>query len=474
MSVMKRLNYQLIIMCFTAFIGKVLLTPLGFHVDLLSNAGWGTWIYFHGPKTFYANTQWIYSWPNHPPLIDLVYGFEYFLYFHILEFLRFSSSYIIPHLAPGHMRWWFRFTVWFDRTKYLDTNFPIGYLMTMKLLPILADIIITVIIYYLAYTLHKTRAIYFSILYLLSPFSWYISSFWGQSDQLSYLFLLIAFIILTRKKLILSTLFFVISVSLKPTTLIFGFIYLYVYFKQRPSKLEMLYSLIISLFVVLASILPFVNKNIFVFIWNDVLAKTFFKSEFRLSTNAFNFWRIFIGNNNVSQDAMITFFPVKIFGFAVFILINFLAVLSLRKTTIQSVMVAMFLVGAGSWLFLTNMLDRYFFAGIVSGLIVSIYQIKVLKYWLVLSLIYWLNLFHGWWFPPVLDGIKEVLIWQNGFVTRILSAVSVVVFFRMVWLVIDIKQLLNVTALAEFFKVVVKGTQPASRITKKIPRTLTK
>jgi hypothetical protein len=92
---------------------------------------------------------------------------------------------------------------------------------------------------------------------------------------------------------------------------------------------------------------------------------------------------------------------------------------------------ALFLVGAGSWLFLTSMNERYFFLGVTSGLFVSLYKPKLFKYWFIMSLIYWLNLYRQWWFPEFLSPLKNVLSVNEGFVGVIISAVNVYLYLKM-------------------------------------------
>ena len=53
------------------FVGLLLrlsLIPFGNNPDILTIAGWGKWIYENGPRGFYENTVWIYSWPTQAPL----------------------------------------------------------------------------------------------------------------------------------------------------------------------------------------------------------------------------------------------------------------------------------------------------------------------------------------------------------------------------------------------------------------------
>lgn len=394
------------------------------HVDLLSQAEWGDWIFKFGSIGFYNFEIWTYSWPNHPPLASLLYGFDKFIYANIfLEIFRFFNFNIIPHLAPGHMIWWFDFIKWFDTNLYDSTYIKSGYLLILKLFPILADLAIAFVIFRLA-------SIFWSVIYLLSPFSFYLSAVWGQTDGISFLFLLLCFLCLYKKWSLGAIILFVLSVHIKPTSLIFLPLLIFMIFKFRINFKGVVLGIIISCILTYLIISVFTNENIIHFTNVYLFPKVVHRAEFRVSTNSFNFWHILIGNAPFGQDFKFIFIPAKIWGYGVFIFINLLAFRLLSKRGMENIFKGMFLVSFGGWLFLTNMLERYAFAGVVSLFFYSIYNPKILRYWIPLSLIFWINLYHGWWFPNWLNPLHDILVWQDGLVTRILSLVNVLIFIR--------------------------------------------
>ena len=175
----------------------------------------------------------------------------------------------------------------------------------------------------------------------------------------------------------------------------------------------------------------FTSDNIFRFTQSILVGKIFFKAASRLSANAFNFWRIFESSSGQTHDAPFLFIPAFFWSLAFYIGINFAMFKKLKAIGIRSILTWTFIISGGSWLFMTDMLDRYFFIGIVTGLIVSIYDSRLFKYWLILSLIFFLNLFNQWWFPDFLAPIKLILTWQNGLISKALSLINVLVFIRM-------------------------------------------
>lgn len=423
----KNFSWLLVILV-VAFVFRLAISSKGFHDDIYSNTAWGKWIFQYGPKGFYEASGWIYSSPTQPPLISLLYGFNHWLYERLMYFFSILGVWIATyHLAPTKMLWFFDFSRWFGNAMYGETPFKFGSLISMKLVAILADLIIALIIYLIAKN-RTSKPFLWSAAYLFSPFSWYLSALWGQYDQISFLFLLLAMVFLVKRYLLFAPLMMLISVELKPTSLIFIPLFLWIYFRQKPSLKEMIFGVISSSAVLIYSLWSFADRNIIDFARNELLPKIFSKSEPRISTNAFNFWRIFIGNAALNQDKVLFLLPTKIWGYLIFFLTYVFSLNYFKKVTAENIFKLLFIIGGSGFLFLTNMLDRYFFAGIVGLLIVTIFEKDVFKYWLVLSLIFWINLFNQWWFPENLGFLRDILIWQNFFISRVLAAVNVLIF----------------------------------------------
>lgn len=429
---MNKIKYRILILLAIAFIFRIFLSIFPSHVDILSIAWWGRWIYQNGPLGFFENNVWFYSWPTQPPLVNLLFGFGYYIYASLSWiFVQIGSFIALHRLAPTKFLWWFDFVRWFGGATYSTTDFPIGFIMSIKLFGILADIFIGLIVYLTAKKFNPKKALFFSALYLFSPFSFYISALWGQYDQLSYLFLLLSFLcMLNKRTLIIAPLILAISINLKPTSFIFTPLFTWFYFKQKPNLPVLAVGVISSIGVLVVSTIPFTHKNIYTFFTQEVIPRVIYKAEFRVSTNSFNFWHILIGNQAFGQDHPFLFIPARYWGYLFFGLINFWTFRICKVVNPKNVFIAMFIIGFGGWLFLTNMLERYLFAGMSSGLLLAIFYPQILKYWLVLSIVFWINLFNGWWYPDIFSPLKEILTWQEGFLTRVLSLVNVLLFFK--------------------------------------------
>lgn len=338
------------------------------------------------------------------------------------------------HLAPGHMIWWFNLTKWFDIAKTSDEAvYRTGFLVSMKMLPILADLVIAAVIYLIAKTqkIIKHPLLWASI-YLFSPFSWYLSSIWGQYDQLSYLPVLLAFILESKKKYPVITPFLLaLSIAIKPTSLILVPLFAYLYLKNKHQKKEITLSIILVVIFFLETIQVFTKGNPLEFL--PVLqTKIFEKGSSRLSANAFNFWRIFQLRSTDGADFKFLFIPAYLWSYLAFIFFNILGIRKLQKVDTRNVLTAVFIISAGSFIFMTGMLDRYFFAGVVTGLILCIYNPKYLKFWIPISLIFLINLYNQWWFPEFLHPLYLLMTWQNGLITKLLSLLNVLFFVK--WL----------------------------------------
>jgi hypothetical protein len=165
---------------FLGLLLRLILAPVFYHLDILSQAYWGEWIYNNGTKEFYSNSTWVYSWPTQPPLVNLTYAAGFWLYINSLEWFRFASHYIVPHLAPGHMLWYFDFVKWYTDAQYPESYLKLGFFIAIKFIAIVADLLIGLVIFLMLKKENVSQALLLSMVYIFSPFSFYISALWGQ------------------------------------------------------------------------------------------------------------------------------------------------------------------------------------------------------------------------------------------------------------------------------------------------------
>jgi hypothetical protein len=118
-----------------------------------------------------------------------------------------------------------------------------------------------------------------------------------------------------------------------------------------------------------------------------------------------------------------------VWGYIIYAFFNLYVFYRYRARDWQSGLKALFILAFSGWLFMVTMHERYFFTGVVIGLILSSQNQKLLKYWLILSLIFMINIYCGggsW--------LRTVLSWgsvTDGYVPRALSLVNLIIFGKM-------------------------------------------
>lgn len=432
-------NKAIILLCFAAFALRIAITPLAFHDDLIVNATWGEWVDNVGALGFYDAKHKDLPDPTQPPLISLLYGWQHsFAERQITWVLRYTSAVINNHnIYPGFFAPLLTFTDWFD-SHYGVSPHKWSVLITMKIIPILSDVAIGLGIYFLARRrLDNNMPLLFAALYQFSPFSWYVSALWGQYDQVAFLFSLISFLLLLHPKFVLlAPLFFVISVGIKPTTLIFAPLFAFGLMVQRPRFAVFASSLALAVGSLVLTVLPFSGSSLWPFIDQSLLPAIFDKADHRLVNNAFNFWKIFAGQMQISGDEIVLIVSNKLWGFLVWGIMNILAFSALHKAPrrLDNMLVAIFTVSAGGFMFLTNMLERYYFAGVISLLFVCIYKPKLLPYWVLVSIIFWINLYKEWWYPDFMGFMRDALLFDDYVLVRLLSLANLVIFLAVLYL----------------------------------------
>jgi Gpi18-like mannosyltransferase len=406
---------------------RLYLTDKGWHVDMLSNAGWGEWIYTFGTAKFYENNVWTYSWPTQPPLINTVYAFNKKMFINTLGRLAWIDFEIKKYSHLQNVPWLSDFVQWYGYGK-INTEIPfqIGYMVTMKFFPIMADLLIGIVIFYVT-----GKKLAWPLLYLMSPFSWYLSSLWGQYDQVGFLLILGAFLLIKKNAEFLAPTLAAAAVLIKPTSLILLPFFAYWYLRKGNKNIGLkIAGVLLPLAFFWMTTRPYTYKNPFIFAKYDLVRIIFEKSEPRVSVNAFNFWRILIGDSPRNQSMTFLFVPTYIWSFAVFSALNLLAIYKAEteKHNKNCLWECLFIVAAGSWLFMTGMLERYLFAGMTFGLLAVVTNPGLLKYWMVMSIIFWMNLFYHWWFPAALTPLQNLLLWNDGAVTRLLALLNTGLF----------------------------------------------
>lgn len=406
---------------------RLAISYLGFNDDVITNAGWGEWIYYHGARGFYENNVWTYSWPTQPPLISLIYGLNYWLYVQLLWFLSYISAVIIKHnIFVEFFSWYINFVKWFDKSLYAETPFKYGFLISMKLIAIVSDLLISILVFYISKVkIGVKKALFLAAAFLLVPFTWYTSALWGQYDQLATLLLVISFLLLYKRFFALSSVLFILSVEAKPTGLILLPFFVIYFLYQKPHLTSVFWSLVLSMISVFILSYPFADKNSFLYTYEVIYSKVFFAGRSgALATHTFNFWQLIAPHGGWVEHPYL-FIPAK-FWSALFTGVVYLLGLYVlrRKNNLANLFLSLYVISAGVYLFSTGMLDRYFFPASVFLLFASIYNNEFLKWWVITGILFSINLFYSWGFPL----FDKYSAWSNLYIIELGSLAQVLLF----------------------------------------------
>jgi len=419
---------------------RVIFLPYGNHNDLITNTGWSEWIYLHGPKGFYENNVWVYDSPTQLPLINLIYYFNYIIFGKSLAIIAAIRGVLTTNniLLPWLTKHLVNFETWFGWTYYGQTPYMTGHVLSMKIIPILADMVIAAVIYLigLKFVGYK-KALITALIYLFIPYTFYISALWGQYDQLSALGLLLSFYFvylfgMKKQKLRnfclpLSIIFYFLAVEVKPTVAFTLPFYIFCILKQKPSFLELVVPVALGVGLFFVTTFPFASEGVLKYTFNTIYPKVMFSGRNVLSTQAFNFWELVSPLKVSSLEFTILGVKGIVWGYIFLVGLNILAIfIVLKKNDLKHMLLGLFVVTGGSYIFATGMLDRYYFAGLLIFLVLTMFYEKIIWLWLAAAVIFSINLFTSWGYPVNLQ-IHDSF-WSNYPLVRVISFVQVIIF----------------------------------------------
>jgi hypothetical protein len=150
-----------------------------------------------------------------------------------------------------------------------------------------------------------------------------------------------------------------------------------------------------------------------------------------LNGNAFNLWFLLFGID-FSKSEFIKFGGLTYQVWSRILLAIYLLPVCLKflksKLTLKNLFTALLLTAFGSFIFLTNMHERYLYPIFpLFTVLLFIPKSKFsLKSLIVLSLIHLVNLYNLW-FYPLIGPLKEILIASNFLICRLLSFILIAV-----------------------------------------------
>lgn len=397
---------------------RLILAPFFKHVDLLSLADWGTRFWQYGPSDFYFNNVWSLSWPTQPPYFMLILAAMRKLYETVLWLLLTVHTYI--RIYPSIV---------------IRLFADYGYMMTLKLPAILADVGVGVVIYKMTESRSIKWARIAASLYIFNPVTIYLSALWGQNESVIVFLAMLSFVFLEKRKLWLAAILFFVAFYTKMTILIWIPVFLFSVLVKRFSFSRILLS-VTAVFVLfyLSSMIFVKNQTVFKFTEDLFNQKILLgsKGTERLAMSAFNFWSMLYGFNEQTADTRLLGMTGKNLGVLLAAICN-LAVLVwyLKDPTVQRLLYSLFIGGFASVLFLTTMHERYYFLPFSALIVVYSFNKKVLNCVLTCSFILLANLHFSWWLNHI-QWVYFLFKSYDQLLIRILSLANILLFLQVV------------------------------------------
>ncbi|MFA6007173.1 MAG: hypothetical protein WC784_00820 [Candidatus Shapirobacteria bacterium] len=393
--------------------------------DILVHLDWSKTLYKQHLNNIYFYPKWLYAPPSQPPLMMLAFWTSRHLYENRYLLSELHNSIKIP---PASV------ILWID--KY-------GEFLLLRLWAILGDILSALLVYFVIKKHQKNFkiAILGFAFMLFNPLSIFETTFWGQNDIISIFFTYLAFLIIKDKKIsILSPLLYLIAILIKPTSLVFIPFYIFYYFRNinlnRHNLLRITLSALLCLALIYFSFKPFLNPNNspITEIYNIVTTRITSSSKglSRASNSAFNLYSLLFQLDKTYGSFKILGLTLDSIGVIFYLLINAVSIFIMSKNKGQNgptkLFFILFFIGQGVFLFMTGMLERYFFPAFLASILLMFLNFKQFGLYMIIQNIIWLlNLIYSFyqrdvgWMRTLFEGNSNLLI-------RIISLISLINF----------------------------------------------
>src|SRR3990167_8984633 len=242
-------------------------------------------------------------------------------------------------------------------------------------------------------------ALVIAAIFAFNPAIFANSSLWGQIDVLNTLFYILTFILLIRKRILLSGVILAISLLIKPQGVFLLPFVLLIVIKDKWRIFEFIKGVFVSLLLFVGAFISFSNKlNILQF--NFERYSVSLNQYQYTSVNAFNFWAI--GQRWWRPDSQIWLgIPLQYWGMAIFSVISGLILWNFWKkyktgTIGEKLFILNFslaLIFLGSFIFLTRVHERLLLTPLIFLMLAAIFKNKLWSFVLVLSTTYVFDLY---------------------------------------------------------------------------------
>jgi len=408
-----RKTILLLVLLLVGFLIRIYFVEKVVKGDILAYLEWGQKLVQLGFKDYYSRGGWYFTPPVYPPFAQLVFGGLYWLYDH---------KYVLAQLHN---------IIRFPPAAFIIYFYKYGDLLIMKLPGILSDLGLSLVVYKIILSLTKNvkKAFLGLSLFLFNPVTIFISGVWGQTDSFVALLGMLSFLALNSGRVMISIPLLFLSLYFKPSLGVFIPFYFYLLYTTKPKFSSILKGVAISLVLFLAITLPFANGNFIGF------ADFYIKHRLQLplgimaSNSAFNFQTIFFKIDRDFGSAKLFGVTSNTIGATFYILVNIITLyfVGKQKNKTMGLVVGFFMIGMGSFLFMSAMLERYFFPAFAPLVILMVVRPKLLFSLIVMNLILFANLVFAF-YRRGSDEIDHPFTNNNFLLIRVLSTIQVSIY----------------------------------------------
>ncbi|MCW1949421.1 MAG: hypothetical protein KIH89_003230 [Candidatus Shapirobacteria bacterium] len=414
------------ILILALIIRLVLVIISGYHPDILNHVDWGIRFLSLGPKKFYENIFWGVSWPNQPfgsmLLFALCAALKNIL-FGGIEFLNqnfsFFPSFIIPTIEQN-------IHIWLVKLPFILSDIGIGYLIYKIVAEFKPD----------RPANGPKYAIIAASFFLFNPVLIYNSAIWGQTDSLINLLALSGFYLIFKKHYFPGIILFLSCFLFKLSLIIYLPIFGLFLLKRIKDWKKIIIPIIIFILLTFLLAIPFTfgDKTPFDWLWYMYTNRVLVRQGSMLNGNAFNFWAL-IFSIDISKSEFNQLFSLSYQFISRILYIIFLLPIWFKffrsKDTLTNLLLALMVSAFGSFIFLTNMHERYLYPifPIITTLIFLSNSFIKKSHLIILSIIHFFNLYNLWFYPSI-PLLKNILISSNFLFCRLLSVILIIICFN--------------------------------------------
>lgn len=408
------MNRKLVTLFFLALVFRIVISPFFWHPDVTNHVDWGIRFFEYGIGKIYSpeSNVWSFTWPNQPPGTMLIFAFirkVYELMFGVLWQLNVSIS-----AFPSAV------------IVYAESHL---YQVLLKLPAIISDLGIAYLLYLFVRKIDKKQAVWAPVVFLFNPVVWYNSAVWGQTDALINFVFLLSFWMLVQKRLFISISLVFLCLFIKISLAIFIPVYFIFLIRQKFKLPKVLLSIFIASLLVIVLTIPFSgSQNPVPWLYEIYKTKVLTNQLQVITANAFNVWMSLTGIAEKPHTLFLGPLTYQHWGYIIFSAAYLPVIYKLLKKPNATYAVwAFFMMAFTSWLFLTNMHERYLYPAFPFLVILMFKERKLIPVYVLLSITSMLNLYNLWWTPNILL-VKNFLSNSNFIVARIIGIVNLVLY----------------------------------------------